>query len=315
MVNKKSVFVFPGQGSQSVGMMSAYEESQPLIQSVFAEASAVLAYDLYDLVQNGPQESLNQTEVTQPAVLAAGVAIWRLWFERGGPAPDFLAGHSLGEYTALVAAGVLQFKDAIGLVAERGRSMQAATPPGSGAMAAILGLDDQVVMEVCELAAQDEVVSCANFNSPGQIVIAGNAGAVERAIDLASKAGARKVIPLAVSVPSHCALMAPAAEHMNAVLQSIEFSQPSIPVVHNWDVRSHASGERIRQALINQLCQPVRWTETVLQLIELGGSRFVECGPGKVLAGLARRISKTVKCVPLTGDSAISETIQLWEGS
>jgi [acyl-carrier-protein] S-malonyltransferase len=281
---QKTAFLFPGQGSQSVGMMAAYEPAADILKGTFAEASEVLGYDLLDVVANGPEERLNQTEVTQPAVLTAGIAVWRLWLKHNGPVPDFVAGHSLGEYTALVVSGVLQFEDAVALVAERGRSMQAATPPGSGGMAAILGLDDDVLSEVCDRAAKEgpigAVVSCANFNSPGQIVIAGSKAAVGRACELASEAGARRAIPLAVSVPSHCALMKPAADHMTAVLHDVRLNTPEIPLLHNWNVTSHSGPEEIRTALIKQLTCPVKWTNTIRVLIDSGVGRFVECGPG-----------------------------------
>lgn len=314
--SQKAAFLFPGQGSQSVGMMTAYESAADILKSTFSEASEALGYDLLDVVSNGPEERLNQTEVTQPAVLSAGVAVWRTWLNHDGPVPDFVAGHSLGEYTALVASGVLQFQDAVALVAERGRSMQAATPPGSGGMAAILGLDDDVLAEVCDRAAAEgptgAVVSCANFNSPGQIVIAGSKSAVGRACELASEAGARRAIPLAVSVPSHCALMQPAAQHMTTVLQDVQLNTPEIPLLHNWDVSSHSSAEDIRTALIKQLTCPVRWTNTIQALIDSGISRFAECGPGKVLAGLNRRISRELETVALVDTAIITETIGKW---
>lgn len=308
----KTAFLFPGQGSQSVGMMSNLAEHSPVVRNTFEEASGTLGYDLWEITENGPVEKLGQTQITQPALLAAGIATWRVWKESGGPDPDFMAGHSLGEYTALVAAGAIDFSAAVSLVAQRGEMMQAATPPGTGAMAAVLGLDDEVLAGVCEQAAEDQVVSCANFNSPGQIVIAGNKEAVDRACVLATEAGARRAIPLAVSVPSHCALMAPAAEGMATVLESVEISASGIPVLHNVDTEARDNAEDIRSALVQQLSQPVRWAATVAKLAESGALSMAECGPGKVLTGLNRRISREITSSALISIDAIEKTQENW---
>ena len=308
----KTAFIFPGQGSQSIGMMSAMSEDFSVVEATFAEASEVLSYDLWDVVQNGPEDRLGSTEVTQPALLAAGIATWRAWKSLEGSDPDYMAGHSLGEYTALVAAGSLSFEDAIALVARRGQLMQEATPAGSGAMAAVLGLDDAVLAEVCERAADGQVVSCANFNSPGQVVIAGDRDAVNRACELATEAGARRAIPLAVSVPSHCELMRPAAEALETVLADIPVQVPAIPVLHNVSTEAEGDPNRIRAALVQQLWRPVRWSDTVLKLVEDGVEQFAECGPGKVLAGLNRRISRSSATVALTDPAALESTLNNW---
>lgn len=308
----KTAFLFPGQGSQSVGMMSELAGHSPVIQQTFEEASAALGYDLWAIASEGPDEKLGQTQITQPALLAAGMATWRLWQSLGGSDPDFMAGHSLGEYTALVAAGAIDFSAAVTLVARRGEMMQQATPEGSGAMAAILGLDDDVLAGVCEQAAQGEVVSCANFNSPGQVVIAGNKSAVDRACTLASEAGARRAIPLAVSVPSHCALMAPAAAAMQEVLSATEIAAPRVPVLHNVDTGPRDSAEGIREALVQQLSQPVRWSATVQRMTGDGVLMMAECGPGKVLAGLNRRISREIATSALISIDLINKTLDEW---
>jgi len=301
----KTAFLFPGQGSQSVGMMAGFTAAAGVVHDTFAEASEALGYDLWDVAQNGPEARLNQTEVTQPALLASGIATWRSWRSAGGAEPAFLAGHSLGEYSALVAAGVLGFADGVRLVAERGRLMQAATPPGDGSMAAILGLENAALEAVCERAAQGQVVSCANYNSPGQIVIAGHREAVERACALALEAGARRAVPLAVSVPSHCALMRPAADALDGVMAELDFGAARIPVVHNVDVAVHADAREVRAALSRQLWQPVRWSDTVERLVGEGVERFVECGPGKVLSGLNKRIAREVASIALDSDQAV----------
>lgn len=308
----KTAFLFPGQGSQSVGMMSEIADHSSLVEQTFAEASDALGYDLWAVTRDGPAERLGQTEVTQPALLAAGISTWRVWKSLGGSDPDFLAGHSLGEYTALVAAGSIEFADAISLVAERGKLMQAATPAGSGAMAAVIGLEDEVLAGVCEDAAQGQVVSCANFNSPGQIVIAGNSEAVERACTLATEAGARAAIPLAVSAPSHCALMKPAAKKLEQVLSGVTISAGTIPVIHNVDVSVHRDSSEIRTALVRQLWQPVRWSATVQALAAKDVQRFAECGPGKVLAGLNRRISRDLATVALVDHVTLANTAKSW---
>jgi len=308
----KTAFLFPGQGSQSVGMMADIAGHTELVEQTFAEASSVLGYDLWDVSRNGPAERLGQTEVTQPALLAAGIATWRVWKSLGGFNPDYLAGHSLGEYSALVAAGSLDFLDAIALVAERGRLMQSATPAGSGAMAAILGLEDEVLAGLCQEAAQGQVVSCANFNTPGQVVIAGDADAVSRACEMALAAGAMRAIPLAVSVPSHCALMQPAAEKLEGILAQVPIKTPAIPVIHNVDIAEHPGSDDIRAALVRQLWQPVRWSATIQSMAEKDVERFVECGPGKVLAGLNRRISRTLTTVALVDYASLVQTADNW---
>jgi len=285
-------FVFPGQGSQSVGMLAQLASSEPLIQETFAEASAVLGYDLWQLCQQGPEASLGSTERTQPAMLTAGVATWRVWRKHGGPMPGAMAGHSLGEYSALVCSGALDFKTAVALVQFRGQAMQAAVPAGQGAMAAILGVDDGDVVAACAEAAQGEVVQAANFNSPGQVVIAGGAAAVDRAIEVLKGKGAKRAIKLPVSVPSHSALMQPAAERLAEKLKSIQFAQPQVRDIYTVDVRTHQDAASIRDALVQQLVKPVRWTETVRAILAGGAKVLVECGPGKVLTGLNRRIDK-----------------------
>ncbi|GLX62474.1 malonyl CoA-acyl carrier protein transacylase [Proteus vulgaris] len=284
--------VFPGQGSQAVGMLAELAEQYPIVTETFAQASDVLGYSLWDLVQNGPEEELNKTWKTQPALLAASVAIWRVWQEKQGKMPQMMAGHSLGEYSALVCAGVIDFTAAIKLVELRGQLMQEAVPAGTGAMYAIIGLDNDAIAKACEEAAQGQVVSPVNFNSPGQVVIAGNKEAVERAGVLCKEAGAKRALPLAVSVPSHCALMKPAADKLAVALQEIEFKQPEIQVVNNVDVIAQTDANAIRDALVRQLYNPVRWTETVELIAEKGITQLLEIGPGKVLTGLTKRISK-----------------------
>ncbi|TXT20295.1 MAG: acyl-carrier-protein S-malonyltransferase [bacterium] len=283
----KFAFVFPGQGSQSVGMMAHYGDA---VRATFDEASAALGQDLWGMVAEGPADALNQTVNTQPAMLVAGVAAYRLWLAQGGPAPALMAGHSLGEYTALVCAGALGFADAVRLVRLRAEAMQSAVPEGVGAMAAVLGLDDDLVRAVCAEAAQDEVLEAVNFNSPGQVVIAGNKAAVDRGCALAKEKGAKRALPLPVSVPSHCALMKPAAEKLVAALNGIEVKAPAVPVLHNADVAGHTAPAAIRDALARQLFSPVRWVETVRAMAAQGVELIAECGPGKVLAGLNKRI-------------------------
>lgn len=287
-----SAIVFPGQGSQSIGMLAALAEEFSIVTETFAEATSVLGYNLWDVVQNGPEEKLNSTAVTQPAMLAAGIACWRVWQAQGGATPAVMAGHSLGEYTALTAAGVLNFADAIALVQKRGQLMQAAVPAGEGAMAAILGLDDDVVRNVCAQAAEADVVEAVNFNSPGQVVVAGSKSAVERAVGLAKEAGAKRALMLPVSVPSHCALMQAAAEQLDETLAGISIQSPAIPVINNVDVETESNPEAIRDALVRQLYQPVRWVESVQKMAGMGVTTLVECGPGKVLIGLNKRIDK-----------------------
>ena len=285
-------FVFPGQGSQSIGMLNALAGAEPLVQETFAEASEALGYDLWKLCQEGPEEQLGSTERTQPAMLAAGVATWRVWRKHGGGLPASMAGHSLGEYSALVAAGAIDFRTAAALVQFRGQAMQAAVPAGQGAMAAILGAEDADVEAACQEAAQGEVVQAANFNSPGQIVIAGAAAAVDRAIELVKARGAKRAIKLPVSVPSHSALMAPAAEKLAERLRQTIIETPQVRDIYTVDVRTHGDANSIRTALVQQLVKPVRWTDTIRAMVAGGVQVIVECGPGRVLTGLNRRIEK-----------------------
>jgi [acyl-carrier-protein] S-malonyltransferase len=302
-------FVFPGQGSQSVGMLAELGAAHDVVRATFAEASAALGYDLWQLTQNGPADELNQTHITQPAMLTAGVAAWRVWQQKGGARPAVMAGHSLGEYTALVCAGALSFADGVALVAERGRYMQEAVPAGTGAMAAILGLEDTQVVEACAGAAQGQVVSAVNFNSPGQVVIAGHAAAVERAMEAAKAMGAKRALPLPVSVPSHCALMQPAAERLAQRLVGITLQTPQIPVINNVDVLAAADADAMRQALARQLYNPVRWVETVQKMAADGVDTLVECGPGKVLVGLNKRIVKDMKTYAIVDTASLDETL------
>ena len=308
--------IFPGQGSQSVGMLSALAEQFPLIKQTFEEASEALQLDLWILASEGPAESLNQTENTQPAMLAAGLATYRVWLSQGGAAGTVMAGHSLGEYTALTAAESLSFTDAVKLVAARGRFMQQAVPPGQGAMAAILGLDDEAVKAVCEEAAagSDDVAEAVNFNSPGQVVIAGSKAAIERAAELAKTAGAKRALLLPVSVPSHCALMAPAAQQLAEMLDDIEIQLPKIPVIHNVDVSVSESVAGIRERLVKQLHQPVRWVETITQFKNKGITQLLEPGPGKVLTGLGKRIDKSMSFMPVLDPATLEKALETYNG-
>ncbi|WP_456416723.1 ACP S-malonyltransferase [Thiolapillus sp.] len=302
--------IFPGQGSQSIGMLGALAEQFPLVKQTFEEASEALQTDLWALASEGPVESLNQTQNTQPAMLAAGMAAYRVWLSQGGPAGELMAGHSLGEYTALAAAGSLAFADAVNLVAARGRFMQQAVPAGQGAMAAILGLDDDAVREVCAQAAQGEVAEAVNFNSPGQVVIAGDKTAIERAMELAKKAGAKRALPLPVSVPSHCALMRPAAEQLSAMLETVELRLPEIPVIHNADVTIADNTAAIAEKLVQQLYRPVRWVETVRSMKSRGMELLLEPGPGRVLTGLGARIDKTMTFLPVFDPASLEKALE-----
>lgn len=290
----KFAIAFPGQGSQSVGMLAELAEAYPIIKETFAEASAVLGYDLFELVMQGPAEELNKTWKTQPALLTSSVALWRLWQAQGGAMPAVMAGHSLGEYSALVCAGALNFADAVKLVELRGQAMQRAVPEGVGAMAAIIGLDNDSIAANCENAAEGQVVSPVNFNSPGQVVIAGHKEAVERANVLMKESGAKRALPLPVSVPSHCALMKPAAEELAIALDKLEVKAPVIPVINNADVATVTDPAAIKDALVRQLYSPVRWTETVERMANEETTFEIEMGPGKVLSGLVKRIDKRV---------------------
>ena len=294
--------VFPGQGSQSVGMLSALAATEPLVQATFAEASDVLGYDLWRLSQDGPESELGATERTQPAMLAAGVATWRVWRSRGGPKPVAMAGHSLGEYTALVCSNALDFRSAVDLVQFRGRVMQAAVPRDQGAMAAILGLDDTEIEAACREAAQGDVVEPVNFNAPGQVVIAGHAAAVQRAIEAAKARGAKRAVLLPVSVPSHSSLMQGAARELAARLATTPFTMPDVRAVYTVDARVHENEDGIRRALTEQLYRPVRWADTVRAMIASGVTTLIECGPGKVLTSLNRRIERRPDLAMLAAD-------------
>ena len=287
-------FVFPGQGSQVVGMLGELAAERPQIGDTFAEAADALGYDLWQLCQNGPEADLNRTDRTQPAILAASIALWRVWTANSSVRPAFVAGHSLGEYSALVAAGVIPLADALRLVERRGQLMQQAVPAGEGAMAAILGLADEQITQLCAEAAQDEVVSAVNFNAPGQVVIAGQAAAVQRAIDACKAAGAKRAIELPVSVPSHCALMKPAAEQLAKDFEQLDWQQPRITLVQNVSARPAADMQTLRDQLVEQLYSPVRWVESIEYLAGQGVTDLVECGPGKVLSGLNKRCAKGV---------------------
>ena len=308
-MTEKFAVVFPGQGSQSVGMLSELFDSHTVVQQTFTEASDALGLDLWAMIKDGPAEQLNQTHNTQPAMLASGIAVWRALNEAGIPAPAKMAGHSLGEYTALVAAGSLDFSDAIKLVAERGRLMQQAVPEGEGAMAAILGLDDDQVRSICLDAADGQVVEAVNFNSPGQVVIAGNKTAVERAMGLAKEAGAKRALPLPVSAPSHCALMKPAAEKLSESLALITVKLPELPVIHNVNVAPATSPDEVSSLLAQQLYSPVRWVETIQSLKNEDINLVVEAGPGKVLTGLCKRIDKAVSGMGVF-DNASMESVR-----
>jgi len=308
-MSQKLAFVFPGQGSQQVGMLSDLAEQYPLIQETFAEASNALGYDLWALVSEGPAEELNKTEKTQPALLTASIALWRLWQAEGGARPDYLAGHSLGEYSALVAAGVLPLADAAVLVEKRGQLMQAAVPAGQGSMAAILGLDDQAVIDGCAAAAQGDVVEAVNFNTPGQVVIAGSVDAVERAIEALKAAGAKRAMPLPVSVPSHCSLMKGAATELSSHLDTLSWQNAELPIIQNVSASAEDDAAALKQNLVEQLYRPVLWSQSVTELVHLGVGETVECGPGKVLSGLNKRIEKTLALSALGSLAAFQERI------
>ena len=297
--------VFPGQGSQSVGMMQGFAD-MPVIEKTFREASALVDVDYWKMVTEGPAEALSQTVNTQPLMLIAGVACWRAWREKGGPMPAWFAGHSLGEYSALVAAQSLRFEDAVPVVRARAQAMQEAVPEGTGGIAAILGLDDAKLAEVCAEGAQGEVLEPANLNSPGQVVIAGHRAAVERGMALAKAKGAKRAVMLPMSAPSHCSLMRPAAERLRARLEAIEIRMPKVPVIHNRSVRAASDPSDIRTQLLEQLDHPVRWIETVQFLAGQGVKRIVECAPGKVLTGLCKRIATDAECVAITDSAALA---------
>lgn len=295
--------VFPGQGSQSLGMLGDLAAQYSIITDVFKEASDALGQDLWAIAQEGPEAVLNSTENTQPVLLTSSVALWRLWQQQGGGAPSVVAGHSLGEYSALVCAGAISLADGVRLVRLRGELMQAAVPAGTGAMAAILGLDDAAVVSACEQAAQGAVVSAVNFNCPGQVVIAGEKAAVERGVEACKEAGAKRAVELPVSVPSHCALMKPAAEKLAEALADIEITLPAIKLIHNVNASTCESVAELRELLVQQLYSPVRWTESVQAMLALGVDRTVECGPGKVLSGLNKKVDRSLTVLNI-GDSA-----------
>lgn len=314
-MTRKIAFVFPGQGSQSVGMLQDLAGEQPVVRETFFEASDALGSDLWTLVRDGPKELLDRTDMTQPAMLAAGVAVWRTWLSSGGVQPAWMAGHSLGEFTALVCAGAIAFSDAVSLVAQRGHFMQEAVPQGTGAMAAVLGLTNEQVIAVCAEAAEGEVLEPVNFNSPGQVVIAGDAGAVGRAVLAAKAAGARRALPLPVSVPSHCALMRPAAERLAAELDRIPVAAPQIPLLHNVSVGTAAGPEDIRDLLVRQLYSPVRWVEIVQRLADEGTTTLIEAGPGKVLAGLAKRIDNRLHALAVFDPKGLAAALEVTQNA
>ena len=303
--------VFPGQGSQQIGMLRELAERYSVVGTTFEEASEALGYDLWQVVQEGPDSALNATACTQPALLSASVAIWRVWQELEGPRPGAMAGHSLGEYSAMVCAGALPFAQGVRLVKLRGEAMQQAVPLGEGGMAAILGLDDAEVERACADAAQGDVVSAVNYNAPGQVVIAGSKAAVERAIAACQAAGARRAMPLPVSVPSHCALMEPAAERLSAAMQEVELRAPRYTVIQNVDAQAHADVESLRTRLIEQLYRPVRWTACVEAMAAGGAEVFIECGPGKVLTGLTKRIARGSKGLAVNDPDSLEAALEL----
>lgn len=298
-MSRPFAFVFSGQGSQKLGMLSDVAAAHPMVENTFAEASAVLGYDLWDLCQHGEQEQLNQTEITQPLLLTASVALWRVWEEKQGPLPVWLAGHSLGEWSALVCAGVVSFTDAVSLVRKRGAYMQVAVPKGEGSMAAVLNLEDEKIMAICREASDVGVVEAVNFNSPGQVVIAGQVAAVEKASSLLKAAGAKRVLPLPVSAPFHTSLMKPAAEQLARDIADVAFHAPRIPVIHNVHARSTSDPEQIRQLMIQQVDSPVLWVDCMKALMNAGVELVMECGPGKVLCGLCGRIDKSLVAIGL----------------
>ncbi|MGR9086118.1 MAG: ACP S-malonyltransferase [Gammaproteobacteria bacterium] len=316
-------FVFPGQGSQSVGMLNGLAASYPEVRHIFERASTVLGKDLWSIIADGPDEALNQTQNTQPAMLAAGYAVWHIWCRSTPVRPTWAAGHSLGEYTALVCSGAISFEDGIKLVAIRGKLMQEAVPNGIGAMAAILGLEDHTVVKICQdasgiahlgseaaEAASTDIVSAANFNSPGQVVIAGTVAAVEKAMIAAKEAGAKRAVLLPVSVPSHCALMKPAAESLWSHLLSVTMDKPGLTLIHNVDVLAHTAPDVIRHALKEQMYRPVRWADTIKFMHDQGVTRFVECGPGKVLTGLNKRIAKDAEHFSMFDPESINQVME-----
>jgi len=316
MAGTNIAFVFPGQGSQKTGMLAQAAETHPSIGQTFAEASEVLGYDMWDLVQNGSQEQLNLTETTQPVLLTSSVALWRAWRAAGGPIPSYMAGHSLGEFSALVCAAAISFPQAVRLVQQRGAFMQSAVPVGEGAMAAIIGLEDDAINAACEQAAMEssDVVAAVNYNSPGQVVIAGKSAAVERAIELCKTAGAKRAMPLPVSAPFHTALMRPAGERLAEALAEVHVSAPEIPVIHNVHAQAESDPVKIRSLLVEQIYSPVQWTSCVSAMAQAGISRLVECGPGKVLSGLNRRIDKSLESYNIEEPADFENTMSALAG-
>jgi [acyl-carrier-protein] S-malonyltransferase len=311
-MQNKLAFVFPGQGSQTVGMLGDYQDNE-IVQNTFSQASQALGYDLWQLIAQGPSEKLNQTHHTQPALLTASVAMWRLWLSKSLILPSIIAGHSLGEYSALVCAEVITLEDAVVLVEKRGQFMQASVPEGIGAMSAIIGLNNQAIIDACAMAQDQDVVSAVNFNSPGQVVIAGHKAAVERAGVLCKELGAKRVLPLPVSVPSHCALMIGAADKLALELDKITFNMPKISIVNNVDVAVESSAEAIKIALVKQLYSPVRWSETISKLANDGIDQVVEAGPGKVLQGLIKRIDKSVTCISVNNSDSLANALEVFK--
>ncbi len=303
--------LFPGQGSQQIGMLRELAERYSVVRTTFEEAADALGYDLWKVVQEGPEDALNATACTQPALLTASVAIWRVWQELEGPRPGAMAGHSLGEYSAMVCAGVIGFADGVRLVRLRGEAMQEAVPLGQGGMAAILGLDDAMVERACAEAAQGDVVAAVNYNAPGQVVIAGSKAAVERAIALCQEAGAKRAMALPVSVPSHCTLMKPAAERLQAAMEALDMRPPRYTIYQNVDAQAHADVGTLRTRLIEQLYQPVRWTSCVEAMVNRGAEVFIECGPGKVLTGLGKRIAKGSKGLAVNDPDSLEAALEL----
>jgi len=310
MIEKTLAFVFPGQGSQKIGMLAELANEYSVVTETFAEASAVLGYDLWDLVQNGEQDAINMTERTQPLLLTASVAVWRVWQQKQGATPVLMAGHSLGEWSALVCAGVVAFADAVRLVQQRGKFMQEAVPAGQGGMAAIIGLDDELIVKACKAAEDGEVVSAVNFNSPGQVVIAGAAAAVERACVFCKEAGAKRALPLPVSAPFHTSLMRPAADRLAEQIRATVFSAPLIPVVHNVTAKTESDPEKIKELMIEQIYSAVQWVACVNTIGAQGVTTTIECGPGKVLSGLNKRINKELNTLSMETPDDLANALQ-----
>ncbi len=309
-MTKGLAFVFPGQGSQKVGMLAEIAESEPVVKQTFQEASDALGYDMWAMVQTGEQETLNLTENTQPVLLTASVAMWRVWQARSGAQPSYMAGHSLGEFSALVCAGSLSFADGVKLVRARGQFMQTAVPVGEGSMAAVLGLDDQAILDICAQCADAGVVEAVNFNAPGQVVIAGKVAAVDKAIEALKEAGAKRAMPLPVSAPFHTSLMQPAAEKLSEAINAIQWQSPAVPVVHNVHAKIESSEAAIRELLVKQLYSPVKWVDCVQTMVDAGVETTVECGPGKVLSGLNKRIHKPLNCLNIEDSASVDKAME-----